>query len=67
MTEWISCKDRLPTEYDYVLVFCNLQGAGEPKPISIVRMINGQWDLLSNDFTGYWQDLECTIYQEHIN
>jgi len=66
MTEWVKCSDMLPPEYDYVLIFCDSKGTGEPKPIGIARQVKNEWDFSSCDFTGYYYDLEWTIYPENI-
>ena len=38
--EWISVKDRLPENGEYVLVYSDNPGTGEPKPIAIAYKSN---------------------------
>ena len=45
--EWISVKDKLPIDYEYVLV-CNLKEGNEPSPISIARQYKGIWEMLNH-------------------
>lgn len=46
MGEWIKCSEKMPQEYDYVLVCANNQGTDEPKPISIACWNGEDWDFL---------------------
>jgi len=69
MSEWISIKDSLPREYDFVLVFADNQSMLKPKPTSIARIISkGKWDFLGQwtSSVGAWMDKECYMNGDDI-
>lgn len=69
MTEWIKINDRLPDEYDYVLVFVKGKGTDELSLISIARIESNLWQFIASsevDGIGVYQDLELIIRSEDI-
>lgn len=56
MSEWISVKDRLPEDCDFVLVAAIGKGTGEPRALSIGRYNDGVgvWWLLKNFPNNAW-------------
>jgi hypothetical protein len=47
MTEWISVNDRLPEDYEYVLVYAKTPGTSQPCPISFARQYKRNWEMLN--------------------
>lgn len=46
MSNWLKCTVSMPEIYDYVLVFADNKGTGEPRPISIARLYDqGKWEF----------------------
>jgi hypothetical protein len=43
---WISVKDSLPANFDYVLVYAQMSGTDEPCPMSIARYEADKWEIL---------------------
>jgi hypothetical protein len=71
MTDWISVLDKLPPVYDFVLVFANNLGSGEPKPISIARIdISGSWEFMGDvekfGAVGAYMDIEYEMDEYQI-
>ena len=71
MDSWISVKDKLPDEYDFVLVIAYNNGTGEPKPISIARIDDdSEWDFCNRDACmscyGAWMDIEYIMHVDDI-
>jgi len=70
MSEWISVKDKLPEVYDFVLVFSDNKGCGEPRPIAIARHDGTQWEFLNEaplmSSVGAYMDIEYQIYGDEI-
>ncbi len=68
--EWIRSSDRLPDLYDFVLVFADNKGTGEPRPISIARWDSEKWEFINNppSFPSYgaWMDIEYNMDSEDI-
>lgn len=67
--KWISVKERKPEPYDFVLVFADNQGSGEPKAISIARLIGNNcdtWDFIGESNMGVYQDIEYHMEGEDI-
>ena len=60
---WVSVKDKLPSDHEYVLVYAHMNGTGAPCPISIARCIKGEWELLCNCDTN---SLICRKLPYHI-
>ena len=68
--EWVSIKDKLPEDYQYVLVYGTAKATGEPCPISIARCFKGEWEMLNHseesnsvacgDLTWYMSEDEIT-------
>lgn len=52
MNEWINVKDRLPDNYQYVLVCAIMEGTNEPCPISIGRWEIHWWKILFDQTEG---------------
>jgi len=48
-SEWISVKDMLPDDYEFVLVYSEMQGTNEPCPITIARWNSKKWETLCNE------------------
>lgn len=46
--EWIRVKDKLPYDYEYVLVFSKKEGT-EPSPLSIARQFKGKWEMMNTE------------------
>lgn len=65
--EWISVKDKLSEIYDFVIVYAQMQGQGEPCPMAIARFNGKQWELLGDLEVGAWQDIEYGIDIEDIS
>jgi hypothetical protein len=71
---WVNVKDKLPENYQYVLVYALTKGTGEPCPISIARSFNGKWEMLNyaeeenavacGDLTWFMSDEEITHWME---
>ncbi len=69
LEEWVSIKDTLPDDYEYVLVYAKKEG-NEPCPISIARHYKGIWEMLNHsdesnavacgDLTWYMSEEEIT-------
>ena len=66
LNEWIKCCDRLPELFDFVLVFADNKGTGEPKPISIARWEGDKWIFLGTLEEGAWMDIEYSMETEDI-
>lgn len=75
MTEWIKCSNRMPIEYDWVLVCRLATGTGEPTFLSIATYREKQWlfdcteiaaPQLSLSATSYWSDLRNIIVSDEI-
>ena len=49
MTDWISVKDRLPHDYEYVLVYALITESDWMSSISIARQFKGIWEMLSSE------------------
>lgn len=68
--KWISLKDRLPEIYDFVLVYANNKGTGEPKPMSIARWNNSKWEFINHSPPmpnyGAWMDIEYNMDYDDI-
>lgn len=67
---WISVKDRLPEPYDFVLVFADNEGTGEPRPMSIARWEKGSWGFVNNTplmcNQGAWMDIEYDMDSDDV-
>ncbi len=69
---WIDINAEKPPFHEWVLLFCDSQGKGEPKPITIGRLCpNMKWDFLpcqgfSDDIIGVCGELKWEVDVEHI-
>lgn len=71
MSDWINVKDQLPMLYEFVLVYANNKGTGEPKPISIAKIIRkDKWEFVNHMpcMTNYgaWTDMEYAMDSDDI-
>lgn len=67
MNDWLSVKNELPQLhdwYEYMLVYCQSKGTGEPCPIGIARYV-GEWELLND--TGASSDLQYEMRVDEIS
>lgn len=68
--EWIKCSEIMPELYDFVLVFANNKGTGEPKPMSIARFEGDIWNFVNHmrDYPNYgaWMDIGYVMDEEDI-
>jgi hypothetical protein len=69
MSEWISVKDQMPEQYEYVLVYAKMKGTNEPCPMSIANQYEGKWEMLNHsDQNNAWAcgDLAWYMSEEEI-
>jgi len=75
MTEWIKCADKMPYDYDWVLVCRLAKGTGEPSFISIATYRDGMFlfdcdqqsgDQLMHYATSYWMDVRDHLESDEI-
>jgi hypothetical protein len=64
--EWISVKEKLPDDYDYVLVYATMNGTNEPCPISIARRYGREWEILNDEGIGFCMDSSMYILAKDI-